>query len=69
MVPVIYSGLFFDLLMCDNKMIGIGLSDTMHDHKPKIRSHRKKKKMKKSNQDSPGYRRKSRGVKHGRKNS
>jgi len=68
-VPVIYSGLFFDLMMCDNKMICIGLSDVVTARRPKIRHPYQRAKKPRPYPGSPGYHRKNRGAKHGRKNS
>ena len=65
-MPVIYSSVFFDLMMCDNKMICIGLSDIMNERTPrtKKRYHTSKKRPHKN---SPRYHQNKGGVEHGRK--
>ena len=68
-MPVIYSSVFFDLMMCDSKIMCTDLSDVTIDLRSQIKNRYQKVKKTKANQDGPGDHQKKRGVKHGRKSS
>jgi hypothetical protein len=68
-VPVIYSSVFFDLMMCDSKIMCTDLSDVRIDSRSRIKKRYQKVKKTRANQNGPGDHQKKRGVKHGRKNS